>query len=229
VEQTRTSNASGGFSDGDGDAVTLTATSGGNPFGLVSGNGDAWQWTYPNAAPGSYTVRVTGTDVLGASSFTEFNVVVTPNAYLAWVAANEMTGDNLGIDDDYDSDGVVNLLEFAFGTDPKVASPQPLNAPVVGGTRTLQQRGKPIQEITNTTAAPDMKVLFMRRTTHATDGLTYFVEFSADLATWEASSEVPTVLLPDGSYELVSVHYPFFLSNGKKARFFRVRVEFAVP
>ncbi len=229
VEQTRTANASGGFSDADGDAVTLTATSGGNPFGQVSGSGDAWQWTYPNAAPGNYTVRITGTDVLGASNFTEFNVVVTANAYLAWVAANGMEGDKLGVDDDYDGDGVVNLLEFAFGTDPKVSSPQPLSAPVVGGTRTLDERGKPIQEITNTTAAPDMKVLFMRKVSYATDGLKYFVEFSADLSTWEATAAVPTVLLPSGDYELASVRYPFFLSNGKKARFFRVRVEFAVP
>lgn len=229
VEETTTANASGTYSDTDGDAVTLTATSGGNPFGSVSGDAGAWQWSYPNAAPGTYTVRITGTDVLGETGFAEFTVNVTGNAYLAWVAANGMTGEEVGQDDDYDLDGVVNLLEFAFGTDPTVPSPQQLDAPVNEGVRTLEERGRPFHEIVNTTSAPDMKVLFMRRVSHAADGLTYFVEFSADLSGWEIPASSPAVLLPDGSYELASVNYPFFLSDGRKARFFRVRVEFAVP
>ena len=227
MQQTETATASGTCYDADNEAVTLTATSGGLPFGSVSGTTDAWSWSYSNAAPGTYTVRITGTDTLGETGFTEFTVNVTPNAYLAWLAAHGMSDEDLGQDDDYDSDGVVNVLEFAFGTDPTVSSPQPLEAPVADGIRTLGQRGRPDQEITNTTAAPDLKVLFMRRVTHATDGLSYHVEFSADLGSWQASSATPQVLLADGEYELVSAPYPFFLSDGRKARYFRVRVEFA--
>jgi hypothetical protein len=100
---------------------------------------------------------------------------------------------------------------------------------VTGGVRTLNQRGKPFNEIVNTTAAPDLKVLFMRRVSHVADGLSYFVEFSADLTTWQTSSAVPQVLLNDGAYELCSVPYPFFLPNGGKARYFRVRVEYTAP
>ena len=229
VEQTSTATAAGTFSDADGDAVTLTATSNGDPFGSVSGDAGAWQWSYPNTAPGTYTVRITGTDVLSETGFVEFTVVVTANPYLAWLAEHGMTGDDLGLDDDYDADGVVNLLEFAFGTDPTVSSPQQLAAPVTDGIRALDQRGKPFHEIVNTTAAPDMKVLFMRRVSHAADGLSYFLDFSADLTAWETSASAPAVLLPDGSHELASVAYPFFLSDGRKARFFRVRVEYAVP
>jgi uncharacterized repeat protein (TIGR01451 family) len=229
IEETNTASASGTFSDADGDTVTFTSTSGGNPFGSVSGNAGTWQWNYPNAAPGTYTVRVTGTDSLGATDFVEFSVVVKANPYLAWAASNGLTGPDSGINDDFDSDGIANLLEWAFGTDPKVSSPQALDAPVVGGVRTLNQRGKPFNEIVNTTAAPDLKVLFMRRVSHAADGLSYFVEFSADLATWHTSSAVPQVLLADGAYELCSVPYPFFLPNGGKARYFRVRVEYTAP
>ena len=228
VQQTAT--ATGTFSDADNETVSFTATSGGNPFGSVSGNAGTWTWNYPNAAPGIYTVRVTGTDTLGASDFVEFNVTVTANAYLAWVAANGMTGDEVGVDDDYDLDGVVNLLEFAFGTDPTVSSAQVLSAPVTAGGRVLNHRGRPIHEIVNTGGAPTMDVLFMRRVSYATDGLSYHVEFSATPTSgWETSTATPQVLLADGDYELVSVPYPFFLSDGRKARFFRVRVEFEVP
>jgi uncharacterized repeat protein (TIGR01451 family) len=229
LEETGTASASGTFSDADGDTVTFTSASGGNSFGSVTGNAGAWQWSYPNAAPGNYTVRVTGTDSLGETDSVEFSVVVEANPYLAWLASNDMTGENTGINDDFDSDGVSNLLEFAFGTDPTVSSPQPLSAPVVDGVRTLSQRGKPFNEIVNTTAAPDLKVLFMRRVSHVADGLSYFVEFSADLTTWHTSSSVPQVLLADGAYELCSVPYPFFLPNGGKARYFRVRVEYTAP
>ncbi|MCW1914904.1 cadherin-like domain-containing protein [Luteolibacter sp. GHJ8] len=227
IEQTQTANATGTFSDADNEAVTLTATSGGNPFGSVSGTAGAWTWNYPNAAPGNYTVRITGTDTLGETGFTEFTVNVSANAYLAWLSSYGMTGEDLGQDDDYDGDGVVNLLEFAFGTDPTVSSPQVLDAPVVAGNRTLNQRGRPFHEITNTNGAPSMQALFMRRVSYATDGLSYHVEFSADLTTWQTSAATPQVLLAGGAYELVGVPYPFFLSDGRKARFFRVRVEFA--
>jgi hypothetical protein len=230
VQQTQTATATGTFSDADNETVNFTATSGGNPFGSVSGDAGTWTWSYPNAAPGIYTVRVTGTDTLGASHFVEFNVTVTANAYLAWVAANGMTGDEVGQDDDYDSDGVVNLLEFAFGTDPTVSSAQVLSAPVTAGGRVLNNRGRPIHEVVNTGGAPTMDALFMRRVSYATDGLSYHVEFSATPTSgWETSTATPQVLLADGDYELVSVPYPFFLSDGRKARFFRVRVEFEVP
>lgn len=229
IEETRTAMAAGTFSDADGDPVTFSPTVGGDPFGSVTVTEGGWEWSYPDATPGDYLVRITATDSLGESAFVEFTLEVTENPYLAWAAENGLTGENAGIDDDFDSDGVVNLLEFAFGTDPTVPSPQMLEAPVVDGSRVLNQRGRPMHEIVATAAAPDMKVLMMRRISHAADGLSYFVEFSWDLSSWETSSAEPQVLLADGDYELVAVPYPFFLSDGRKARFFRVRVEYDVP
>ncbi len=229
VQETETATASGTFSDADGDEVTFAATAGGDSIGTVTPGAGTWQWSLPNASPGTHTVRITGTDALGADAFVEFTLVVEANPYLAWLAANGMTGENLGMNDDYDNDGVVNLLELAFGTDPTVPSPQALDAPIVDGTRTLAERGRPFHETINTSAAPKMTVLLMRRTSHAADGLTYHVEFSWDMNSWQTSSATPQVLLTDGDYELVEVPYPFFLSNGKKARFFRVRVEYTAP
>jgi len=66
--------------------------------------------------------------------------------------------------------------------------------------------------------------VFSRRKDFATAGLTYSVEFSGDLATWKTSASTPTVLADDGEIQVVSVPYPFFV-NGKKAAYFRVKVQ----
>jgi hypothetical protein len=66
--------------------------------------------------------------------------------------------------------------------------------------------------------------VFARRKDFAAAGLTYTVEFSGDLATWMDSTSTPSVLADDGTIQVVSVPYPFFV-NGKKATFFRVKVQ----
>lgn len=121
---------------------------------------------------------------------------------------------------DADGDGLKNLQEFAFGTHPLLSN----SRPVAWSGAVLQQRGLPLPYVAPSGEAFSFRAVFSRRKDHATVGLAYSVEFSGDLATWQTSSSTPVVLAQDEEVEVVSVPYPLFL-NGKKAGFFRVRVE----
>ncbi|MFO1440414.1 MAG: Ig-like domain-containing protein [Verrucomicrobiaceae bacterium] len=121
---------------------------------------------------------------------------------------------------DSDGDGISNLVEFAFGTNPGSSDPGKLE--VSGGV--ITKRGQPDVSITSTTNGVDFKAAFCRRKDQSTAGLTYTVQFSADLSTWQSSTVTPSVIADDGTYQVVTVRYPFFLNDGQKARFFRVTV-----
>ena len=68
------------------------------------------------------------------------------------------------------------------------------------------------------------RAAFSRRKDFDTLGISYAVEFSGDLITWGASTSTPTVLADDGTVQAVYVPYMTFV-NGKKATFFRVKVQ----
>jgi len=117
-------------------------------------------------------------------------------------------------DFDADFDGLVNLVEFAFGTDPMVSDAAPLNP-------SGPSSGTPALDLTHSPLSYNAR--FVRRK----DGsVAYTVQFSNDLNTWEPSAQTPTVVTDiDTDHEIVEVPYPIVLSNFKKARFFRVSVE----
>lgn len=121
---------------------------------------------------------------------------------------------------DYDSDGLTNLQEFAFGTDPT----QPSGGAVLWNGSKLLAAGRPVPFATNSPNGFRFRAVYSRRKDFVAAGLSYTVEFSADLATWKSSTSTPSVLADDGEIQVVSVPYPFFV-NGKKATYFRVRVE----
>jgi hypothetical protein len=118
-----------------------------------------------------------------------------------------------------DGDSLTNLQEFAFGTDPS----QPSGESVRWNGSTLLAAGLPVPYATNGLSGFTFRAVFSRRKDFATAGISYTAEFSADLMTWKASSSTPSVLADDGTTQVVSVPYPFFV-NGKKATFFRIRV-----
>lgn len=120
-----------------------------------------------------------------------------------------------------DGDGSTNLLEFAFGTDPFSSSAGTLAH--AAGLITL--RGQPTVSVQNIPNSVDFRAVFLRRKDYLSAGLRYRVQFSGDLTTWATSSATPTLLASDAELDAVSVPYPFFV-NGKKARFFRVSVDF---
>lgn len=131
------------------------------------------------------------------------------------------TGNSANSSDTGDSDGLANLLEFAFGTDPNVGDNSDL---LIDGT----VNGVPVAIPDFSGVGVAFNAYFVRRDDHGSSGsLTYTAQFSTDLATWHNSTDTPTFVansLDDSDYEVVSVPYPFFTPDGKKARFFRVMV-----
>lgn len=120
---------------------------------------------------------------------------------------------------DSDGDGISNLIEFAFGTNPGARDNGKLE--VVNGV--ITKRGQPDVSVATTTNGVDFRAAFCRRKDQSTAGLTYTVQFSPDLVTWQSSNVTPTVTADDGTYQVVTVKYPFFVS-GQKAHFFRVSI-----
>ena len=120
-----------------------------------------------------------------------------------------------------DGDTLTNLLEFAFGTDPSQAS----GGSVQWSGSSLITAGSPIPYVfQGGTGTFSYRAAFSRRKDYSLHGLSYKVEFSADLNTWKASTAAPTVLADDGSVQVVYVPYLVFV-NGRKATFFRVGVQ----
>lgn len=161
------------------------------------------------SAPDNYTIVKQGAaDTDGDGLTDEFELA---NGLNRNIAADSTS--------DGDGDGISNFVEFAFGTNPSVNDTGTLE---VSGN-SIVKRGSPVVTITNTPTGVDFRAAFCRRKDQSTAGLTYTVQFSADLSTWQSSVVVPTVIADDGTYQVVAVKYPFFV-NGQKARFFRVTV-----
>jgi hypothetical protein len=152
-----------------------------------------------------------------------------------WRLANFGTASNAGNAADladFDFDGVSNLFEFAFGTNPALGSSGALPliyAGTFGGGGTIVRTGQPALMLEPGGNGVDFRALYVRRKDFAAAGLSYSVQFTAELGpvtTWVPSAEIPTVLADDGVHQIVSVPYPRFI-GGQKARFFRVSVTLA--
>ncbi|MCE9609915.1 MAG: hypothetical protein K8R23_06870 [Chthoniobacter sp.] len=125
---------------------------------------------------------------------------------------------------DFEHDSLINLIEFAFGTNPTTSTTGPLRYNgTFAGSGTITATGQPITKFEDGASGLEFRALFVRRTNYAAAGLTYTPQFSGDLSTWEASGTQPTVLADDGTYQIVSVPYPAFV-GGKMARFFKLSV-----
>jgi hypothetical protein len=138
----------------------------------------------------------------------------------AWETAN---GTNPAVNDSTtNTDGDANnaLLEYAFGTNPAASDGGVLE--VSGGS--ITRRGDPTLSTESIPNGVDFRAVFCRRKNHVAAGLTYTVQFSSDLGIWQSTIVTPTVIADDGEMQVVTVNYPFFLSDGRKAQFFRVAV-----
>ena len=202
------------------------ATSGAHTFTFDPANPTATAAIASGSAipSGTYLVTLSYLDiqlntVLDASRVGVFIAGNELTYYAAWSAAHEVTGPDSGPDGDFDHDGMKNLLELAFGTNPTVAS-----AVVIAlNGAAITQRGAPTMWLQNITNGVDRRALFGRRKDYLTAGLVYEVEFSGDLVTWQTSAAIPAVIGGDSEMDAVTVPYPLFV-NGRKARFFRVQV-----
>jgi hypothetical protein len=121
---------------------------------------------------------------------------------------------------DFDGDGLSNLQEYAFGMNPTQGSSPPVmwnGATQVGG-------GVPTQLVTSGNGTFTFRAVYARRKDYVAAHISYTAEFSGDLLTWKASTATPSVLSDNGQMQAVAVPYPFFVA-GKKAHYFRVKVE----
>ena len=161
--------------------------------------------------PNPITTVVTAPDGVTTQTYV---LTVTPSAdpYADWSESQNLTAGNSGLLDDPDHDGSLNLLEYAFDTDPLSGKTGPLT---LNGA-TITSHGTPfIAE----SPGPVFHAVFGRRSDYVAAGLTYRVQFSTDMNAWTDSEAVPTVLADDGVIQAVSVPFP----AGAK-QFFRVLV-----
>jgi hypothetical protein len=166
----------------------------------------------------NYHYRITATNTWGTSNGSDM-MFTTPSttAFDFWSTSNNVTGANSAPTQNKDSDTLTNLEEYAFGTDPNVSDSTALQ--LTGSS--VAKRGSPIVTVGTNGTTVDPNAVFCRRKDAASVGLTYTVQFSADLTTWSTSTATPTVIADDGEIEVVKVHYPFSV-NGRKAQFFHV-------
>ncbi len=140
---------------------------------------------------------------------------------LSWKALHFGTTENTGDTadtGDFDDDGIPNLLEFAFATNPTNGNSGSLS--VNGGVITQHGQPVPIYD----TSDQRFHALFLRRLNHIAAGLTYTVQFSANLRDWEDYTGTLTSTHSDGEVEIISVPFPHLLLSGLQPTFFRVLV-----
>ena len=117
---------------------------------------------------------------------------------------------------------MVNLLEFAFGTNPASTANglSPLQyTGTFAGSGVINSTGQPISIM----EGADIRAIFVRRKDYLASGLTYTPQFSATLTSWDASLAVPNVLADDGTWQIVSVSYPSVV-GGEVPHYFRLVV-----
>ena len=139
--------------------------------------------------------------------------------YEEWLDGKGLGGPDSERDEDFDGDGVANLLEWAFGTNPKLSGPGSLS--ISAGTII---RGGPASLFVDDGLGGVVPLAaFARRKDYEEEGLIYVVEFSSDLVTWTPSTATPAVIAADEEIEIVTVPYPPLI-DGQTALFFRIEV-----
>jgi hypothetical protein len=224
--------------DGTPHAATVGITSSSPAGGSVQNISTGGASTQTD--PGTYAVTATyvpadtaNYNTLTAQSAGNFVIAATP--YSNWAYG---TFTNAFTDKDPahnpDADTLTNLQEYAFGTDPTTGD---------NGTITYTKEGlltacgpPDPRDLSPGTGGVDYRAVFCRRKNWQAEGLTYTVQFSADLDFTPANSQTvtvavgtATVLATDAAdvMEAVSVPYPLFIpvtGGYKKPTFFRVGV-----
>lgn len=215
--------------------AAITGFVGGETPALLSGAPQLTTAATIASLPGPYTITV-DLGTLSAPNYAfvavDGTLTVRKLVYADWRAENfdalELAEDAIsGPLADPDFDGISNLAEFAFDTDPHSGASGPASLSYVGpltGGGALETTGHPVTLFDPSTVS-DFRAVFIRCASAYTAGLTYNVVFSADLVTWTPVVETPTILATDGLLEVVSIPYPTLFNNGEARAFFRVQVQ----
>lgn len=142
--------------------------------------------------PGAtYHYRVAITDGVGLGSISAVRSAQPVNSYAAW-SANAFSGATdpslVGATADPDGDGIANLLEYAFASDP-LAGDSAASAPRL----TMNDSGDLVFEFRRAKAAADLVLV---------------VQNSSDLATWTDSALVPALVAQENTHDVWRVVVP---------------------
>jgi fibronectin-binding autotransporter adhesin len=169
--------------------------------------------------PTDYTINYTYN---GGTQIALVNGVTDP--FTSWITTNYPGLSDKTTTGDPDGDLLTNLQEFAFGTDPTASTGEIVYS---GGTLTTPGVPKLVA------AGGTYSMVFGRRADYVAAGLTYTVQFSADLDTWVDNNDLtnpPVQVATDGTIDAMSVPYVDFIttpSGTQKPTFSRVKVEMA--
>ena len=158
-----------------GATMDLVSASGASPAGgSFSGPGVTGGVFDPSAvASGVHSITYAYSDSFGSVQSSTFTITVLPSPLEAWRLANfgtsADTGDTANTGD-FDHDGIVNLLEYALGLNPTVAS----------GAAALPTA---LRGDANPLLSDRLAISFSLPSPNPTD-VTYIVQASDDLATW---------------------------------------------
>ncbi|CAM2865722.1 putative Ig domain-containing protein [Rariglobus hedericola] len=152
---------------GNGYGFQITATNSpssytatGLPPGLSVNTGTGTIGGVPSTA-GLYVVTVGATNAHGTAN--AFVLITVRSRFAFWAESKSLFGDQAAASADPDGDGVGNLVEYAFDTDPSAAISSASPTVALG-------------------AGPHLEIEFVRPADRAE--LTYTVEVSEDLITW---------------------------------------------
>ena len=192
----------------------------------ISANLDQSQWDTISLFQKSYS----GIDEIRVGATLQSVMPVPQTPYETWAGGTFAKGtlSEQTATGDSEADGLTNLMEYAFGTDPTVNFTGSMGY-VAGGDVTTAGQPVPVE------SGGIYYAVFGRRKDHVAAGLTYTVQFSARLEAgyWWDSSAPPalvTGVASSGDIEAVSVPFPGPIptaSGTEAARFFRVKVSLA--
>jgi len=147
------------------------------------------------------------------------NGLVPLSPFDSWLAAYpSVVGAASALGADPDGDGISNLEEYAFGTDPTLGDV----AAISFSFGSVNTYGQPFLD-----SSDGYALVYGRRLDYVALGLTYTAQFSADLVEWVDDATEPAVLAADSEFEAVRVGYPATIptANGDLApRFARVKI-----
>ena len=131
------------------------------------------------------------------------------------ILAPTVTG-NAAVLADPENDGLSNLAEWGFGLNPALSD----GTGITLSGAAITKHGIPRLG----TDGVNYYAMFGRRKDYVAAGLTYTVQFSADLSAWENSTTSPTPVASDSEMDAVTVPFPALLGSGAKPTFFRLRI-----
>ncbi|MFO1438783.1 MAG: choice-of-anchor D domain-containing protein [Verrucomicrobiaceae bacterium] len=146
-------------------------------------------------------------------NFPLIGLVVPDSAYQTWASSAGLGASTGGLDSNPASDGLSNLLKYAFNLNPAVVDLHTL----LPGTGTS---GLPTVQRTGSGPGSVFRIEFIRRTT---GGITYLPEKSTTLSSWAPITTTPTVTPIAPGWERVIIEEPADPATVDKI-FSRVRV-----